>query len=117
MVQMQSECVFCRILSGKLPSDILHHDDHCFVIRDIAPIAPVHLLVIPNRHYIHATAASQNMETTLGHLMLIAKEMAEREGIADSGYRMAINQGPNSGQSVDHLHLHVIGGRKLGREG
>ena len=117
MTQVQSECVFCRILSGKLPGEILLHADHCFVLRDIAPIAPVHLLVIPNHHYIHATDDSKDMETTLGHLMLIAKEMAKREGIANSGYRMAINQGPNSGQSVDHLHLHVVGGRKLGREG
>ena len=117
MTQVQSECVFCRILSGKLPGEILLHDDHCFVIRDIAPIAPVHLLVIPNHHYIHATDDSKDMETTLGHLMLIAKEMAKREGIANSGYRMAINQGPNSGQSVDHLHLHVVGGRNIGREG
>jgi len=114
---IQSDCVFCLILSGKIPGEILHRDDHCFVIRDIAPIAPVHLLVIPTDHYIHATDASDDMETTLGHLMLIAKEMAKREGIIDSGYRMAVNQGPNSGQSVDHLHLHVVGGRKLGREG
>ena len=117
MAQIQSECVFCGILSGRIPGELLHHDDHCFVIRDIAPIAPVHLLVIPNHHYIHSTDASKDMEATLGHLMLIAKEMAKREGIVDSGYRMAINQGPNSGQSVDHLHLHVVGGRKLGREG
>ena len=117
MTQVQSECVFCRILSGKLPGEILLHDDHCFVIRDIAPIAPVHLLVIPNHHYFHATDDSKDMETTLGHLMLIAKEMAKCEGIIDSGYRMAVNQGPDSGQSVDHLHLHVVGGRKLGREG
>ena len=87
------------------------------MIRDIAPIAPVHLLVIPIHHYIHATDTSNDMETTLGHLMLIAREMAKREGIAESGYRMAVNQGPDSGQSVDHLHLHVVGGRKLVREG
>ena len=117
MVQPQSECVFCRILSGRIPSEILHRDDYCFVIRDIAPIAAVHLLVIPTHHYIHATDAFKDMETTLGHLMLIAREMAKREGIAESGYRMAVNQGPDSGQSVDHLHLHVVGGRKLGREG
>ena len=122
MAQKQSartekECIFCRILAGEIPSEILHRDDLCFVIRDIAPVAPVHLLVIPIQHYIHATGEAQDMEATLGHLMSVAKDMAKSEGIFDSGYRMAVNQGPDSGQSVDHLHLHVLGGRVLAHEG
>jgi histidine triad (HIT) family protein len=117
MVQTQSECIFCRILAGEIPSEILHRDDRCFVIRDIAPIAPVHLLVIPINHYIHATDSSPDMDATLGHLMAVAREMAKQEGIFESGYRMSVNQGPHSGQTVDHLHLHVVGGRPLKREG
>lgn len=117
MTQTQSECIFCRILAGEIPSELLHRDDQCFVIRDIAPIAPVHLLVIPIQHYIHATEAPPDMDATLGHLLAVAKEMAKREGIFESGYRMAVNQGPHSGQTVDHLHLHVVGGRMLELEG
>ena len=126
MAQTQSaktekECIFCRILAGEIPSEILHRDDLCFVIRDIAPVAPVHLLVIPIQHYIHAeyisSGSSPDMEATLGHLMSVARDMAKSEGIFDSGYRMAVNQGPDSGQSVDHLHLHVLGGRGLAHEG
>ena len=117
MAQTQSECIFCRILAGEIQGEILHRDDLCFVIRDIAPIAPVHLLVIPIQHYIHAKNASPDVEATLGHLMSVAKEMAKKEGIFESGYRMAVNQGPDSGQSVDHLHLHVLGGRVLAHEG
>jgi histidine triad (HIT) family protein len=117
MAQTQEECIFCRILAGEVPSELLHRDDRCFVIRDINPVAPVHLLVIPVQHYIHATDASPDMEATLGHLISVAREMAKGEGIFDSGYRMSVNQGPHSGQSVDHLHLHVVGGRVLEREG
>ena len=115
--QTERECIFCRILAGETTSEILHRDDLCFVIRDIRPVAPVHLLIIPIQHYIHATDASPAMEATLGHLMSVAKDMAQREGIFESGYRMAVNQGPDSGQSVDHLHLHVLGGRALEHEG
>lgn len=119
--QTEKECIFCRILAREIPSEILHRDEHCFVIRDIAPVAPVHLLVIPIQHYIHAefisSSAAPDVEATLGHLMSVAREMAKREGIFESGYRMAVNQGPDSGQSVDHLHLHVLGGRALEHEG
>ena len=117
MTLTPSECIFCRINAGEIPSEVLHRDNRCFVIRDINPVAPVHLLVIPTQHYIHATDASPDMEATLGHLMSVAREMAQREGIFESGYRMAVNQGPHSGQTVDHLHLHVVGGRVLEREG
>ena len=115
--QTEKECIFCRILAEEIPSEVLYRDDLCFVIRDIAPVAPVHLLVIPTHHYIHATESSPDMEATLGHLMSVARDMAKREGIFESGYRMAVNQGPVFCQSVDHLHLHVLGGRVLAHEG
>ena len=115
--QTQSECIFCRINAGEVPSEVLHRDDLCFVIRDINPVAPVHLLVIPTQNYVHASDASPDAEAMLGHLMSVGREMARREGVFQSGYRMAVNQGPDAGQSVDHLHLHVLGGRALGQEG
>ena len=117
MPQLPSECVFCRIYAGEIPSDIIYRDERCFVIRDINPVAPVHLLVIPVRHYVHAVDASPEAEALLGHLMLVAPQVARQEGVFASGYRMAVNQGPHAGQTVDHLHLHVLGGRRLEHEG
>ncbi|MCH8185147.1 MAG: histidine triad nucleotide-binding protein [Chloroflexi bacterium] len=112
---MSDECIFCKINRGEIPSDILYRDDDCFVIRDIAPRAPVHLLVIPTVHFTYLSGLSDEFQPVLGRMFMTAKEMAAREGVADSGYRLVINQGPDSGQEVPHLHLHVLGGRHLGR--
>lgn len=117
MPQSPAECVFCKIYAGEIPGEILYRDDRCFVIRDINPVAPVHLLVVPVEHYIHAEDAAPEHESMLGRLMLVAQVVASQEGVCESGYRMAVNQGPNAGQTVDHLHLHVIGGRRLEHEG
>ena len=117
MPQSPAECVFCKIYAGEIPGEFLFKDDRCFVIRDISPVAPVHLLAIPVEHYIHAEDASPEAEAMLGHLMLVARVVARLEGVYESGYRMAVNQGPDAGQTVDHLHLHVIGGRRLEHEG
>ena len=114
---MSDECIFCKINRGEIPSDILYRDDDCFVIRDIAPKAPVHLLVIPTVHFIYLSGLSEEFQTVLGRLFSAAKDMAAREGVVDSGYRLVINQGPDSGQEVPHLHLHVLGGRHLGGMG
>jgi histidine triad (HIT) family protein len=114
---MTQDCLFCRIYRGEIPSDILYHDDLAFAIRDIAPRAPVHLLVIPTRHFVLADDLDASSEALVGHLFTVGREMARREGIATSGYRLAMNQGDHAGQTVDHLHVHVIGGRPLGREG
>lgn len=117
MPQSPSECVFCRIYAGEIPGAVLYKDDTCFAIRDINPVAPVHLLVIPVQHYVHAVDASPEAEAMLGRLMLAAQVVARQEGVFDTGYRMAVNQGPHAGQTVDHLHLHVLGGRRLEHEG
>jgi histidine triad (HIT) family protein len=114
---MSDECIFCKINRGEIPSDILYRDDDCFVIRDIAPKAPVHLLVIPTVHFTYLSGLSEEFQTVLGRLFSAAKDMAAREGVVDSGYRLVINQGPDSGQEVPHLHLHVLGGRHLGGMG
>ena len=117
MTQSPSECVFCKIYAGEIPGEFLYKDDRCFVIRDINPVAPVHLLVIPVGHYVHSEDAAPEAEALLGRLMMVARVVARQEGVFESGYRMAVNQGPDAGQTVDHLHLHVIGGRRLEHEG
>ena len=114
---MAEECVFCRIGREEIPSDILYRDDLAFVIRDINPRAPTHLLVLPFEHVTYLASFTQDREAMLGHLVLVAREMAQREGLTESGYRLVINPGADSGQEVPHLHLHVLGGRRLGAMG
>jgi len=110
---MAEDCIFCKIGQGEIPSEILYRDDTAFVIRDINPGAPTHLLVLPSEHVTYLASFTPDREALLGHLVLVAREMAQREGLTDGGYRLVINQGPNSGQMVPHLHLHVLGGRLL----
>ena len=114
---MAEECIFCRIGRGEVPSDLLYRDDSAFVIRDINPRAPTHLLVLPFEHMTYLASFTQDREALLGHLVLVAREMAQREGLTESGYRLVINQGADSGQEVPHLHLHVLGGSRLGAMG
>ncbi|MDA0987539.1 MAG: histidine triad nucleotide-binding protein [Chloroflexi bacterium] len=110
---MAEDCVFCKIGLGEIPGELLYSDDLAFVIRDINPKAPTHLLVIPSEHVTYLTSFNQDREALLGHMVLVAREMAQREGLAESGYRLVINQGSDSGQEVPHLHLHVLGGGRL----
>ena len=114
---MTQECIFCNIRDGDLPSEILYRNDNCFVIRDIAPKAPVHLLVIPNRHFTFLNNLTTDHYPMIGAIVEAARDMAAQEGLVSSGYRLVINQGNDSGQAVDHLHLHVLGGRLLGDMG
>ena len=106
-------CVFCSILAGEIPGQFVRKDDVCFVIRDIAPAAPVHLLVIPNEHFEHLENLTPESEAMLGHMASVARSVAASEGIDQSGYRLVINQRSDAGQMVDHLHMHVLGGSKL----
>ena len=110
---MAEDCFFCKINSGEIPSDILHRDDRAFVIRDIRPRAPTHLLVLPTEHVTYLSTFGAEREALLGHLMLVAREMARQAGLMESGYRLVVNQGPDSGQEVPHLHIHVLGGSPL----
>ena len=114
---MSQECIFCRIGSGQIESDILYRDDNCFVIRDIAPKAPVHLLVIPDQHFTYLTDLTPEHYQMLGGMFQAAEEMARREGVSDSGYRLIINQGDDAGQQLPHLHLHLLGKKPLGAMG
>ena len=109
----EENCLFCKIIGGEIPGDFVHQDDSCVVIRDINPQAPTHLLVIPREHLESLEDASQKDEGLLGHLLRVGARMANDLGHGESGYRSVINTGAGAGQSVFHLHLHVLGGRPM----
>jgi histidine triad (HIT) family protein len=113
MAQSQS-CIFCRIGRGEVPSTMVHSDEWCFVIKDIHPRAPIHLLVIPREHVLALTGVGPKDKALLGHLLTVAAKVAKESGLAEHGYRLVVNQGADSGQEVPHLHMHVLGGRGLG---
>ena len=107
-----SDCIFCRIVNGEIPSDILYEDDDVLVFPDISPVAPVHLLIITRKH-IPSLAEMDEADTPLvGKMVKAANRMAKDKGLAN-GYRVTINSGPDGGQLVPHLHMHLLGGRKL----
>jgi histidine triad (HIT) family protein len=108
---MSEGCLFCRIASGELQAAVVAEDEMCMAFRDIAPKAPVHCLVIPRKHYVSLNDVDDF--TLLGRLMVMAAQVARAEGIADTGYRVVANTNSDGGQTVFHLHLHVLGGRKL----
>lgn len=108
-----SACLFCRIIEGDIPADILFQDEHALVFRDINPQAPVHILVIPKRHVPSLHDSAHEDRDLLARLLLLCKEMAHRLGLADSGYRVVTNIGRDAGQTVFHMHLHVLGGRRM----
>jgi histidine triad (HIT) family protein len=109
----ESDCLFCRIIKNDIPADLVHQDASCIVIRDINPQAPTHFLVIPRDHLDSLDDASHKDEALLGHLLRVAARVANGAGLADAGYRTVINTGAGAGQSVFHLHVHVLGGRSL----
>ena len=109
----EQDCLFCRISAGEIPADILHQDERCVAFRDINPQAPVHVLIIPREHMDSLDDASQRDEAMLGHLLRVAARIANEEGLSESGYRTVINTGAGVGQSVFHLHVHVLGGRGM----
>jgi histidine triad (HIT) family protein len=110
---MAEECIFCRIVAGEVPSDIVYQDEDFLAFRDILPKAPTHVLIIPKTHITSVAELIGGQQKLAGRLIIIAKNLAEKEGIAKKGYRLVINCGPEGGQLVPHLHLHLIGGRKL----
>jgi histidine triad (HIT) family protein len=116
-VTESEDCIFCRIRDGEIPSEFLHRDEKAFAIRDISPRAPVHILIIPTEHIPSVGQITDTQLPVMGTLTGIANRLAASEGISESGYRLAINNGPDAHMSVPHLHLHLIGGRSLGPEG
>ena len=109
-----SECLFCRVAAHELPAQILYEDEQCVAFQDIHPQAPAHLLVIPRKHIISLNDDLGNDKELLGHLLMIASRMAKEQGVDGTGYRIVINTNREAGQSVFHLHVHVLGGRMLG---
>ena len=110
-----ADCLFCKIVAGEIPAKIVKRDENALAFRDIDPKAPVHLLVIPTQHIAAVRdAAGAEGERLLGRLLSFTAELAAEQGLDSDGYRIVTNTGRNAGQSVDHLHLHLLGGRKLG---
>ncbi len=110
---MKMECIFCQIVAGKVPGEILYQDEEVVVFHDINPQAPVHLLITPRKHIPSLAQLSEVESPLIGHMVDVANELAKREGISESGYRLVINCGEEGGQLVAHLHMHLLGGRQL----
>lgn len=106
--------IFSKIAAKEIPAKIVYEDDRAVAFRDVNPQAPVHVLVIPRREIARVGEATAADAELLGHLIWVATEVARRDGIASTGYRLVINNGPDAGESVPHLHIHVLGGRALG---
>ena len=106
--------IFTKIIAKQIPAKIVYEDDRVLAFRDIKPAAPVHVLIVPRREIANVTAAQAEDDSLLGHLLTVAAEIARREGVADTGYRLVINNGRDAGQAVPHLHVHLLGGRALG---
>jgi len=107
------DCIFCQIVDGKISADIVYQDEEVLTFRDINPVAPTHLLIIPKKH-IPSLAHLPDVETTLiGHMVKVANQLARERGVAESGYRLVINSGEQGGQVVPHLHMHLLSGRRL----
>ena len=107
------DCIFCQIVTGKVPSDIVYQDEEVVAFRDINPVAPTHLLIIPKKHIPSLAHLSETELPIIGHMVNTASQLAKREGISESGYRLVINCGREGGQLVPHLHMHLLGGRRL----
>jgi histidine triad (HIT) family protein len=105
--------LFEKIISREIPANIVFEDEHCLAFRDISPQAPIHILVVPKSVIARIDAAEGENQSILGHLLLTAAEVARREGISETGYRLVINNGSHGGETVPHLHVHLLGGRPL----
>ena len=110
---MSADTIFGKIIRREIPADIVYEDDLCLAFRDVNPQAPVHILVIPKQAIAKLSDAESKDHALMGHLLLTVKRIAEQEGLADDGYRVVINNGSKAGQSVNHLHLHILGGRQM----
>ena len=112
-----ANCLFCDMASGKVETSKVHDDDLVFSIRDIHPRAPVHIMVIPKEHISGVPEIGEQHGALLTRMIAVANQLAQKEGISNRGYRLALNCGEDGGQTIHHLHLHLMGGRRLGAEG
>ncbi len=107
------DCIFCQIISGKVPTEFLYQDEGAVAFRDIHPKAPTHIIIIPKEHIPSLAHLSEEQLPLMGHMVKIANQLAKGEGIAEQGYRLMINCGKEGGQVVPHLHIHLLGGRRV----
>lgn len=112
-MNIDPDCIFCKIVAGDLPSDIVYKDDLVTAFRDINPVGPTHILIIPNEHIADNNAFMEKDEPIAGRMFRVIKELAAKEGIANSGYRLIMNTGRDGRQEVMHLHMHLIGGQRM----
>ncbi|MBN1304215.1 MAG: histidine triad nucleotide-binding protein [Anaerolineales bacterium] len=108
-----TSCVFCKIVASQSPAEIVHQDNRVTAFRDFQPVAPTHILIVPNRHIESVNNLESGDEALIGYMFSVAKELAARENIHENGYRLIINTGVDGGQSVFHLHLHLLGGQHM----
>jgi histidine triad (HIT) family protein len=108
-----SDCLFCKIVSGDIPSKQVYTDESVTAFHDINPAAPTHILIVPNKHIPSVNGLEAGDEQLIAHLFMTVKKIAEQEGVAESGYRLIINTGPDAGQEIFHLHIHLLGGQKM----
>jgi len=107
------DCIFCKIANKEISSEIVYEDNEVIAFKDIKPVAPVHLLIITKKHIPSVDHLEAEDKELIGSLFLVARKIAREQGVAETGYRLVFNVGPDAGQTVDHLHLHLIGGHKL----
>jgi histidine triad (HIT) family protein len=110
---MSDSCHFCKIISGEAGAGIVYRDEQATAFQDIHPVAPTHNLIVPNKHIESVNALEPEDEQLIGHLFSVARQLASEAGISHSGYRLIINTGPDGGQSIYHIHLHLIGGQRM----
>jgi histidine triad (HIT) family protein len=108
-----SDCIFCKIVAGEIPSDIVFQDDVCLAFKDINPSAPTHILIIPKEHIATLNDLTPDHQSTVGYILLVAKQIAGQLGVDASGYRVVANCNSDGGQAVFHIHFHLLGGRQL----
>jgi len=107
------ECIFCKIVNGQAPATIVYKDEGITAFLDIHPVAPTHILIVPNKHIVSVNETHPEDELLIGQLFTVARKLAEQEGIMESGYRLIVNTGPHGGQVVYHLHMHLMGGQRM----
>jgi len=112
-INMTDSCLFCKIVSGEIKGTVVFRDDDATAFRDINPVAPTHILIVPNKHIESVGALESGDEQLIGHLFTVAGQLANSEGITEGGYRLITNTGPDAGQTVFHLHVHLIGGQRM----
>ena len=108
------DCIFCKIIKKEIPSNIVYEDDEIIAFRDINPLAPVHILVIPKKHISSLLELTEEDEKLIGRIYTVINKIAKEEGIDEKGFRVVVNCGEDGGQEVKHLHFHILGGKKLG---